>query len=62
MEQPLDPADMSEIDTGAKAVFPVQAGDLMPERTGPELGRHLAELEGHWIASGFVLSKSELLK
>ena len=50
-----------EVSKGAAAVFPVRAADLMPRQSGPELGRKLAELEARWIASGFSLSREQLL-
>ncbi len=45
----------------ARGTFPVSARDLMPDLQGPALGARLAELEARWIASGFVLTKEELL-
>jgi poly(A) polymerase len=50
-----------EVATGATARFPVRAADLMPALTGPALGARLAELEARWIASGFALSREQLL-
>jgi poly(A) polymerase len=47
---------------GAAAQFPVTASDLMPARSGPELGRRLKELEQTWVASGFTLTREELLR
>ena len=49
------------LDSGAKAVFPISAADLMPEFAGPELGAKLAGLEAEWIASGFELTRNDLL-
>lgn len=46
---------------GAKAEFPVKAKDLMPEYQGAALGAKLSELEERWIASGFALTKTDLL-
>lgn len=45
----------------ASAVFPVHASDLMPALSGPSLGKRLKELEDRWIASGFTLSRTQLL-
>jgi poly(A) polymerase len=45
----------------ASATFPVKATDLMPALQGPALGARLKELETRWIASGFNLSKADLL-
>jgi len=46
---------------GAAAVFPVKAADLMPASSGADLGRRLKALEERWIASGFELSREQLL-
>lgn len=46
---------------GARATFPLRAADLMPTFSGPELGRRLQALEARWIASGFELSREQLL-
>jgi poly(A) polymerase len=61
LEAPLPPAWRESIETGARARFPVNAADLMPDLSGPELGVKLAELESRWIASGFELSREQLL-
>jgi poly(A) polymerase len=62
MEQPI-PDDMFEaVRKGAMATFPVSAEDLMPNLSGPALGRRLRALEDRWIASGFALSRDGLLK
>ncbi len=47
-----------------RPVFPVSGEDLkiMGFREGKEMGVMLGELEGAWIASGFSLSKDDLLK
>ncbi|MGR3563346.1 MAG: CCA tRNA nucleotidyltransferase [Heliomarina sp.] len=50
-----------QLKIGSRADFPVSAKDLMPEFSGPDLGRKLAELEGKWIASGFLATRSDLL-
>lgn len=47
--------------TGAAARFPLRAADLMPGFTGPALGARLAALEARWIASGFSLTRADLL-
>ncbi len=46
---------------GAAAVFPVKPRDLMPDLQGAELGKALKQLETRWIASGFTLTKEDLL-
>ena len=59
--QPL-PADyQAAITKGAAAKFPVCAADLASELSGPALGRRLKALEARWIASGFELSREQLI-
>lgn len=56
------PIDLqSQTTAGAAARFPVAATDLMPALQGAALGARLAELESRWIASGFALSREQLL-
>jgi poly(A) polymerase len=52
---------LDEATHGAAARFPVSAGDLMPRHAGAELGQRLKALEDRWIASGFALSREQLL-
>ena len=61
LEQPWDNVAKDLMEAGANARFPVRAKDLMPDLQGPALGARLAELESKWIASGFALTKSDLL-
>lgn len=61
LEQPVLPNLETDIALGVKAVFPVKARDLLPEFKGPELGAKLRKLEADWIASGFSLSREQLL-
>lgn len=61
LEQAWDDAVMDTIETGANARFPLRAKDLMPDLRGPALGARLAGLEDRWIASGFSLTRSQLL-
>jgi poly(A) polymerase len=58
---PPAPGWQAEIAKGAAATFPVRPADLMPQYAGAELGRRLAEVEARWIASGFTLSREQLL-
>lgn len=51
----------AELARGAEARFPLCAADLMPGLQGPALGVRLRELEARWIASGFTLSREQLL-
>ena len=60
-EQPLSNQTQDSIAKGAEAKFPVKAADLT-KYEGPELGAKLKELEASWIASGFALTKAELLR
>ncbi len=62
LEQPLDPAALDAASVGAEAVFPIKARDLMPQHQGPALGERLKTLEERWIASGFALTRWELLE
>lgn len=47
---------------GAQARFPLSGADLMPGLRGPALGARLKLLEDRWIASGFRLSRDDLLR
>lgn len=60
-ETPVEADAMTQARTGASANFPLKAGDLMPEFSGPALGRRLETLEAAWIDSGFALSAAALL-
>ncbi|WP_299964758.1 CCA tRNA nucleotidyltransferase [uncultured Roseobacter sp.] len=57
----IDPKALPPLVEGAKARFPVAARDLMPALTGKALGHRLASLEARWIASGFRLSREDLM-
>ena len=61
LEQALNAEDLTKVEVGADATFPVVAGDLIDNFSGPALGARLAELETLWIASGFTLSREQLL-
>ena len=61
LEVPLPSAWEDAVALGAGAKFPLRAADLMPAFSGPELGARLQELETRWIASGFTLSREQLL-
>lgn len=56
-----DPTEVDAARQGSEATFPVRAADLVDRHSGPALGRRLAELERDWIASGFTLSRADLL-
>lgn len=53
--------ELSELRRGAESSFPVQARDLMPEYSGPELGAALKRAERLWIDSGLTLSRERLI-
>ncbi len=61
MCQPVDAARLDDFANAAAQVFPLNAADLMPEISGAELGKALKSAEAKWIASGFTLTKAELL-
>ena len=61
LEHPLNPHDMDIARDAATQTFPVQAADLMPAYEGAALGDMLRQLEAEWIASGFALTRDDLL-
>ncbi|WP_170480968.1 CCA tRNA nucleotidyltransferase [Ruegeria arenilitoris] len=61
LEHPWSHQMARDLKRGASAKFPVKAQDLIPDFTGPALGRKLAELEARWIESGFKLKREDLL-
>ena len=62
LETVFDPKELSQVAQGAKAKFPVRAADLMDQFQGAALGSKLKQLENAWIASGFRLTKQQLLE
>ena len=60
-ETPVSEPDLSAVQTGASAQFPITAEDLMPLYSGSALGKKLRVLEQIWITSGFRLDKAALL-
>lgn len=61
MGQEVAAGVMDDIAKGARAQFPILPVDLMPDYSGPALGAKLKELEARWVASGFTLTREELL-
>jgi poly(A) polymerase len=59
--QELDPNTAQNAQFAARQVFPLVAADLMPALQGPALGAALKAAEARWIASGFTLTKADLL-
>lgn len=49
------------VNNAATQVFPVRAADLIDTVQGPALGHALRDAETRWIASGFTLTKADLL-
>ncbi len=61
LEAPLPKGWEAEVALGAASKFPLRAADLMPALQGAALGARLKDLEDRWIASGFALSREQLL-
>ncbi|MGR3821114.1 MAG: CCA tRNA nucleotidyltransferase [Salipiger marinus] len=61
LQQPVSEADLRAADLGAAAKFPLTARDLMPRLQGAALGAALRAAEARWIASGFSLTRAQLL-
>ena len=59
--RPLAEGVFDRLADAAVAEFPVKAADLMPALQGKALGEALRRMEDRWIASGFRLSRDELL-
>lgn len=56
--------DVQGIDVAQRAAtqsFPISAQDLMPRFQGAQIGKELRRLENEWIASGFSLTREDLL-
>ncbi len=60
--QELDTNTLQKVQDAAERTFPLSAADLMPALSGPALGQALSKAEARWIASGFALTKAELLE
>ncbi|NOR30995.1 MAG: CCA tRNA nucleotidyltransferase [Sulfitobacter sp.] len=52
---------LETIHNASKAVFPIKSADLMPDYSGPALGKRIKQLEAVWIASGFAADRATLL-
>ncbi|WP_392336618.1 CCA tRNA nucleotidyltransferase [Loktanella salsilacus] len=61
LSQPLRDADVAAARHGAGQILPVKAADFMPGLQGPALGAALKQAEARWIASGFTLTRNDLL-
>lgn len=61
LSQPISGADLAAAQRGDGQAFPVKAADFMPALQGAALGAALKRAEARWIASGFTLTRDELL-
>ncbi len=59
--QDIDTNTLQSAQNAAKMKFPIVAADLMPDLQGSALGQALKLAEQRWIASGFTLTKADLL-
>lgn len=59
--QVVDPETVRRISFAAQQTFPVSAADFMPRLQKAALGKALRKAEVDWIASGFTLTKADLL-
>ena len=53
--------DLAAVAHASEQVFPLKAADLIPSLQGPALGAALKAAEERWIASGFTLTKDDLI-
>jgi len=61
LDRPLDPVAVETAQMASRKTCPVTASDLMPTFKGAALGDKLREAEARWIASGFTLSRDDLV-
>ena len=61
LKQPLNDVDIATARDAADQVFPITAADLMTDLEGPALGAALRRLEADWVASGFELTRENLI-
>ena len=59
--QNVDESALDRILFAAAQTFPIKAADLMPDLSGPALGETMKLLEQEWIASGFTLTRDDLV-
>ncbi|MEM1351845.1 MAG: CCA tRNA nucleotidyltransferase [Pseudomonadota bacterium] len=60
-EREVATSEIGSINHAAHQAFPVTAADLMPDYQGRNLGDKLNQLEQRWIASGFTLTREDLV-
>lgn len=61
LSQNVDTQALKAVADAAQQMFPLKAADLMPDLSGPALGKALKEAEARWISSGFTLAKADLI-
>jgi poly(A) polymerase len=61
LDQEISPMALADVQAASEMIFPLKAADLMDTLSGPILGKALKQAETRWIASGFTLTKAELL-
>lgn len=59
--QDIDTNQTKSVNFAASQTFPITAQDLMPALQGAALGEALKAAEERWIASGFTLTKDDLI-
>ncbi|MEO9864727.1 CCA tRNA nucleotidyltransferase, partial [Yoonia sp.] len=59
--QNIDTNQSKSVNFAASQTFPITAQDLMPALQGAALGEALKAAEKRWIASGFTLTKDDLI-
>ena len=57
----LDTNKVEAAKFGDGQTLPVDASDYLGDLKGPAIGKALSEAEARWIASGFALTRDELL-
>ncbi|MCK0151246.1 CCA tRNA nucleotidyltransferase [Marivita sp. S6314] len=62
LDLPLDPQSLVHATDAADQKCPVKPSHLMPQFSGAALGEKLNDVEARWIASGFTLTKADLLR
>ncbi|MDV7270529.1 CCA tRNA nucleotidyltransferase [Thioclava sp. A2] len=62
LQTQFDPISLQNAEKAAAAEFPLRGADLLDRFSGQALGAELKRLEALWIASGFSLTRDELLR
>ncbi len=61
LTQAISAEKLNRLEWAAKQILPVRAADFMPEKSGAALGETLRDAQDRWIASGFTLTREDLL-